>query len=81
MEFRAVVASCKRCRGLPIEAGVRAYTLFSVQQVLDSYRGLDDAERKRVNVALEGTGWLELLAYQPRHRMCKQGFKLVFESH
>ena len=74
------VGTCKSSlRGLPIEPGIRAYTLFSVQQVLDSYRGLDAAERKRVDIALQDTGWPELLAYQPRHRLCRQNFKLVFE--
>ena len=76
------VGNCKSSlRTLPIEAGIRAYTLFSVQQVVDLYGGLDDNERRRVKAGLEGTGWHELLAYQPRHRLRRQGFKLVFERN
>lgn len=42
---------------------------------------LDDNERRRVKAGLEGTGWHEILAYQPRHRLRRQGFKLVFERN
>jgi len=74
------VGKCKSSlRGLPIEAGIRPYTLFSLQQVLEPYRRLRDGERKRVDAALEGSGWEALLAYEPRHRLCRKGFKLVFE--
>jgi glutathione S-transferase len=75
------VGVCKSSlRGIAIERGVMAYPLFSVQHVLDVYRGLDAADRHRVDAALADTGWPELLAYEPRHRLCKRGFKLVFGS-
>jgi len=75
------VGGCKSTlRGTSLERAALSYTLFSVQQVLDVYRGLDRADRERVDAALAGTGWPELLAYEPRHRLGKQGFKLVFEQ-
>ena len=76
---RGVASYKSSIRELPIEAGVRPYTLFSVQQAIDLYREFDEAERKRVDDALASTGWPELLAYRPRHRLAKQDFKLVFE--
>ena len=33
-----------------------------------------------VDDALVGTGWEPLLAYRPRHRLEKNGFKLIFSS-
>ena len=53
--------------------------LFSLQLLLDLYRELKSDERRRVDGALTGTGWSELLAYEPRHRLARQGFELVFE--
>ncbi len=67
-------------RGTPIPRMVLPYTLWSLQQVLDVYRGFDDDERARVDDAIEGTGWAEVLAYVPRHRLRKENFKLVFED-
>jgi len=56
-----------------------AYTLYSVQQVLDPVRGLAAKERTRVEDVLAGAGWTELLAYAPRHRLRRDGFRLVFD--
>jgi glutathione S-transferase len=67
-------------RALPITAGIRSYTLYSVQLVLDLYRALDADERARVDAALKDTGWPELLAYEPRHLLERSEFKLVFEQ-
>jgi glutathione S-transferase len=66
-------------RGLPMKAGARAYTLYSVQLVLDLYRALGADDRARIDSALKDTGWPELLAYEPRHRLERRQFKLVFE--
>jgi glutathione S-transferase len=74
------VGMCKTTlRGVPIERAGMVYTLYSAQQVIDFYRGLAEADRRRVETTLAGTAWPELLAYTPRHRLCKEGFKLVFE--
>ena len=59
---------------------VIGYTLYSVQQVLDIYRGLEPADRDRVDSALSDTGWGALLSYEPRHRLTKDGFNLVFAA-
>ena len=57
-----------------------SYLLFSVQQVLDYYHSLTAKNRESVDVALADTGWPALLAYAPRHRLRREGFKLVFEQ-
>jgi glutathione S-transferase len=74
------VGLCKTSlRGTGLERVAMAYTLFSVQQVLDVYGSIEASDRARVDTALAGTGWEKLLAYSPRHRLCKQGFELAFE--
>jgi hypothetical protein len=74
------VGRCKTSlRGVPIERAILAYTLYSAQTLLDFYRGLEPKDRSRVDTALAETAWPELLAYAPRHRLRKDGFKLVFE--
>jgi glutathione S-transferase len=76
------VGTCKTAlRGTPIERGVLSYTLYTVQQVLDLYRALGAADRDQVDTALAGSGWPELLAYEPRHRLTREGFKVVFERN
>ncbi len=67
-------------RGARVQRAVMAYTLYSVQGLLDAYRALDPDERDRVARALDGTSWPELLAYEPRHRLCKEGFDLAFDA-
>lgn len=66
-------------RGTPIRRATLAYTLYSVQQVLDLLHGLAAEGRARVTEVLAGTGWAELLAYAPRHRLRRDGFALVFD--
>jgi len=66
-------------RGAPIERASLSYTLYSAQQIIDFYRGLAAADRSRVDAALVDTAWPQLLAYTPRHRLYKEGFKLVFD--
>jgi glutathione S-transferase len=56
-----------------------SYTLWMLQRTLDAYRALDPLARKPVDEALAGSGWEALLAYEPRHRLGKRHFQLVFE--
>ncbi len=58
----------------------RAYTLWMVQRPLDAYRALAAAEREKVDAALAGTGWEALLALDPRHRVEKQNYQVVWSS-
>ena len=75
------VGSCKiSIRGISADRMVSAYTLFSLQQVLDHLATLSDADCNRANAALAETGWPELMDYQPRYRVNKDGFQLVLES-
>ena len=67
-------------RGTPMPRAAIAYVLYSVQRVHDAYAALDEASRRRVDEALAGTGWEPVLAYTPRHRLARNGFKLVFEQ-
>jgi hypothetical protein len=41
---------------------------------------LEEADQKRVDKAVAGTGWDALLAYEPRHRLEKRGFELAFHE-
>jgi glutathione S-transferase len=68
-------------RGVSADRMINAYTLFSLQQVLDHFRALTTADQIRITSALAETGWNELLAYEPRHRVEKKNFKLVIESN
>ena len=51
----------------------------SLRATIDAYGALDPPERKPVDEALAGSGWEALLAYEPRHRLGKRRFQLVFE--
>ncbi len=55
-----------------------SYTQWNVVRVLDRYRALPETDRVRVEKELAGTGWEELLAFEPRHRLTKRDFKLAF---
>jgi hypothetical protein len=55
-----------------------SYTLWMLQRPLDAYRALDADGRAAVDEALQGTGCGELFRYEPRHRLGKRNFKLVF---
>ncbi len=80
LEPPRAVGVCKTSlRGTPVERAAMSYVHFSVQHVLDFYGAISAADRRSVDAALSDTGWPELLTYQPRHRLCKQGYKLVFE--
>lgn len=67
-------------RDVRLTGGVRPYTLWMVQRVLDAHAALPAADRARVDDALSGTGWEPLLALRPRHRLVKQGYQLAWEA-
>ena len=67
-------------RDVELSLVCRPYTLWMVQRPLDAYATLGAADRKRVDAALDGTGWNELLALRPRHRMGKRRNELVLEG-
>ena len=65
-------------RGISIKRVLQSYTLWMLQRTLDAYAELADTARKQVDEAIAGTGWEPVLAYEPRHRLEKDGYKLVF---
>jgi glutathione S-transferase len=67
-------------RGARFQRYTSAYTLWMAQRTWDPVRALAPTEREAVLAALEGTGCEALLAYQPRHRLSKRRFALVFEG-
>jgi hypothetical protein len=67
-------------RDVTLSAASRPYTLWMVQRPLDAYRALGKAEREQVDAALAGTGWEDILALRPRHRVEKQNYQVVWES-
>ena len=77
---RAVGTYTGSLRGTPLTHFTGSYSLWMLQRTLDAYAKLSASERDEVDTALEGTGWEELLAYKPRHRLGKKNFKLVFET-
>lgn len=77
---RGVGVATTSLRGTKVERGIQAYGLFSLQQVLDPFAALSEGEQDRIHSVLADTGWPELLAYRPRHRLRRDGFNLVFES-
>ena len=76
---RKLGTGASELRGVPIERNISYYALWSVQQTLDAYRALGQADRKRLDAAVAGSGWEELLAYEPRHRLARRGFAIQFE--
>jgi glutathione S-transferase len=77
---RAVGFHATHLRGIEVSRYTSAYTLWMAQRPLDAYAALGDAERSAVDQALQGTGCELLFQYQPRHRLGKRDFKLVFEE-
>ena len=67
-------------RDVTLSSGARPYTYWMMQRSLDAYAELDARSRERVDSALAGTGWEELLAFKPRHRLAKQNYQLVWDS-
>jgi hypothetical protein len=75
---RAIGVCKSNFRGKPIERAAMPYTLFNLQPLWDFYRALDLQQRESVQEALTGTDWPELLAYEPRHRLRRDGFNIAF---
>ncbi len=75
---RAVGFHQTTLRGVELGRYTSPYTLWMLQRVLDPYLALPASERAAVDRALEGTGCDAFLAYRPRHRLEKRGFKLAF---
>jgi len=75
---RAVGFHQTTLRGVAFGRYTSPYTLWMLQRVLDAYRALSDRDRAAVDRALDGTGCAAFLAYEPRHRLEKRGFKLAF---
>jgi len=67
-------------RGTPMQRTAIAYVIKSVQRVRDDYLAVEPEARERVDQALAGTGWEPVLAYTARHRVARDGFKLIFEK-
>ena len=67
-------------RGVEFDRGVQSYSLYMLQRPLDAYLALSQSERAQVDEAVEGTGCEELLRYEPRHRLGKRNYKLVFKG-
>lgn len=74
---RAIGRIQSTLRGLPLERFAGTYAPYLVQRLHDDVDALGAAERARVDAALAGTGWEDLLAWRPRHRVAKRGFQLV----
>jgi glutathione S-transferase len=64
-------------RGTTLTRMAGPYTHWNVVRVLDRFRALPEAERRRIEKELSGTGWEELLAFEPRHRLTKRGYQLA----
>ncbi len=77
---RAIGPYATALRGTPIQKGCLPYSLWMLQRSLDVYRSFSEPERKRVDESLVGSGWETVLAYQPRHRLGKKNFQLIFEK-
>ena len=76
---RMIGAGETSLRGTPLQRATQSYSLWMLQRTLDAYRALGDEPRGEVSEAFAGTGWEEVLAYEPRHRLGKRRFRLVFE--
>ncbi len=77
----SAVGTCETSlRDTKLSVAARPFALLSIQRVLDAYTALGDDERKSVDGPLSGTGFDALLAHQPRHRLKKEGYQLVFET-
>lgn len=77
---RGVGTARSDLRGATLERVAQPYSLWMLQRAQAPYRALPEVERTRVHDAIAGTGWQRLLAYEPRHRIDKQGFELVFRD-
>ena len=77
---RMVGVHRSQLRGAACQRGTSSYSLWMLQRPLDAYRALSNADRERVDQEIEGTGCEKLFAYEPRHRLAKRNFKLIFRG-
>lgn len=66
-------------RGIEFERVTTPYSMWMVQRVVDTYRGLPAVERAAVDAAFAGTGVEALLAFVPRRRVRRNPCRLVLE--
>ncbi len=67
-------------RGVEFPRYTNAYALWLATRLFDAVAALDTTARAQVDTAFAGTGCAALIDYQPRHRLRKQNFQLVFED-
>jgi glutathione S-transferase len=77
---RMVGVHATRLGSVAIERATSSYTLYMLQRPLDAYRSLPRADRDAVLGALDGSGCEALLRYEPRHRLGKRRFRLIFKG-
>ncbi len=63
-------------RGTKLTRTLGSYPVWMIQRSTDAYAALPDDARARVDEALAGSGWEEILRNPPRHRVEKRGFDL-----
>jgi hypothetical protein len=67
-------------RGARFPRYTSAYAPWMIQRPLDAYRGLAPTDRAAVDRALAGSGLERLLGAEPRVRVAKRGFQLVYSA-
>lgn len=75
---RAVGLHDTQLRGRSFQRYTSSYLPWLLQRPRDAYAALSAGERAAVDAALSGTGCEALLAHEPRHRLAKRDFELVF---
>jgi glutathione S-transferase len=66
-------------RGVQFQRFTSPYTSWMLQRPLDAYHALSPAARRQVDRAFQDTDTAALLQFNPRYRLGKRNFKLVFE--
>ncbi len=66
-------------RGVGYERITTPYTLWMLQRLQGAHAALDAGGRAAVDRVLAGTGFDEVLAYRPRHRVVRNPFKLELD--
>jgi glutathione S-transferase len=77
---RAVGRHETALRGRRFARYTSSYLPWLLQRPLDAWSALDEAVRRSVVSALEGTGCETLLAHEPRHRLAKRDHAIVFDA-
>ncbi|HEV7734893.1 MAG TPA: glutathione S-transferase family protein [Candidatus Binatia bacterium] len=66
-------------RGIEVERITLPYTSWMLQRVQGAYAALDGAGRATVDRTLAGTGFDDILAYSPRHRVRRNPYKVELD--